>query len=117
MFQTKVVEKLRTRILYSVCFIINPAVYEIMWKNIIERGRPQMKIWRMRITRWIIKATDTHSEYVILIAFLLKQWLDERASILSFTYTGCPRRNGQNFRRVFLMLNYTDMTQNTYIQS
>ena len=31
-------------------------------------------------------------------------------------YTGCPR-NGQNFGRVFLMLNYTDITQNTYIQS
>ena len=35
----------------------------------------------------------------------------------SFVYTGCPRRNGQNFGRVFLMLNYTDITQNTYIQS
>ena len=33
------------------------------------------------------------------------------------SYTGCPRRNGQNFGRVFLMLNYTDITQNTYIQS
>jgi len=32
-------------------------------------------------------------------------------------YTGCPRRNGQNFGRVFLILNYTDITQNTYIQS
>jgi len=32
-------------------------------------------------------------------------------------YTGCPRRNGQNIGRVFLMLNYTDITQNTYIQS
>jgi len=32
-------------------------------------------------------------------------------------YTGCPRRNGQNFGRVFLMLNYTNITQNTYIQS
>ena len=32
-------------------------------------------------------------------------------------YTGCPRRNGQNFGRVFLMLNCTDITQNTYIQS
>jgi len=26
----------------------------------------------------------------------------------------CHRRNGPNFRRVFLMLNYTDITQNTY---
>jgi len=32
-------------------------------------------------------------------------------------YTGCPRRNVQNFGRVFLMLNYTDITQNTYFQS
>ena len=32
-------------------------------------------------------------------------------------YTGCRRRKGQNFGRVFLMLKYTDITQNTYIQS
>jgi len=36
---------------------------------------------------------------------------------LEVTYTECPRRNGQNFGRVFLMLNYTNITQNTYIQS
>ena len=29
-------------------------------------------------------------------------------------HTGCPRRNVQYFGRVFLMLNYTDITQNTY---
>jgi len=29
----------------------------------------------------------------------------------------CHGRNGPNFGRVFLMLNYTDITQNTYIQS
>ena len=34
-----------------------------------------------------------------------------------YIYTGCPRRKGQNLGRVFLMLNYTDITQNTYIQS
>ena len=33
------------------------------------------------------------------------------------TYTGCPRRNGQNFGGVFLMLKYTDITQNTFVQS
>jgi hypothetical protein len=32
-------------------------------------------------------------------------------------YTGCPWRNVPDFGRVFLMLNYTDITQNTYIQS
>jgi len=33
------------------------------------------------------------------------------------TYTGCHRRNGPNSGRVFLMLNYTDITQNTYVPS
>ena len=32
-------------------------------------------------------------------------------------YTGRNRRKGPDFERVFLMLNYTDITQNTYIQS
>jgi hypothetical protein len=33
------------------------------------------------------------------------------------TYTECPRRNVPDFGRVFLMLKYTDITQNTYVQS
>ena len=32
-------------------------------------------------------------------------------------YTECPRRNVKYFGSVFLMLNYTDITQNTYIKS
>ena len=32
-------------------------------------------------------------------------------------HTGCNRRNGPDFGRVFLRSNYTDITQNTYIQS
>ena len=31
-------------------------------------------------------------------------------------YTRCNRRNGSDFGRVFLRSNYTDITQNTYIQ-
>jgi hypothetical protein len=45
-----------------------------------------MTIWRMRIARWIRKATNTHSEYVTLIAFPLKQWLHEGSSMLHYTY-------------------------------
>ena len=33
------------------------------------------------------------------------------------TYTGCPRSNVPDFGRVFLMLKYTDITQNTNVQS
>ena len=32
-------------------------------------------------------------------------------------YTGCPRGNVPDFGRVFLMLKYTDINQNTYVQS
>jgi len=39
------------------------------------------------------------------------------ARILYILYTECPRRNVPDFGRVFLMLNYTDITQNTYVQS
>jgi hypothetical protein len=37
--------------------------------------------------------------------------------IYTYIYTGCPRRNVPDFGRVFLMLKYTDITQNTYIQN
>jgi hypothetical protein len=59
-------------------FSENYAIYEIMWKNLVQPDRPQMKI----------KATDTHSEYVILIAFPRQQWLPERDSMLSL-YVHC----------------------------
>ena len=79
MFQTKVVEKIKTHILCSVTFFSpeNRAVYEVMSKNTVEPGRPQMAIWRMCIACWIPKATNTHSVYVILIDFL--QWFTKAA--------------------------------------
>ena len=60
-----------------------------MWKNVVERGRPQMTIWRMRVACWVTKATDTHSEYVVLISFPLQQRLRESAGVLHYTYMVC----------------------------
>ena len=48
-----------------------------------------MTIWRMRMTWWIHKATNTDSQYVIVIAFPLQQWLHERAFMLRYTYIAC----------------------------
>ena len=70
-------------------FFFNCAVYEIMSRNIVEPGRPQMTIWRMCIACWIPEATNTHSVYVTLFDFLLKQWLHECASILCYMYIAC----------------------------
>ena len=48
----------------------NRAVCAIMWKNMVEPDVPQVDIIRrMRVACWIPKATNTHTEYVILIAF------------------------------------------------
>ena len=46
-------------------------------------------IRRMRFACLITKATDTNLEYVILTAFLLQQWLCERASRLRNTFIAC----------------------------
>jgi len=60
-----------------------------MWKNVVEPDRPQIKTWRMRIACWIPKATNTHLQYVTLIAFPLQQQLHERASVLRYTSFAC----------------------------
>jgi hypothetical protein len=61
-----------------------------MCKNVVEPDRSQMTItWRMRIACSITKATDTHSEYLILIAFPRQQWLHGRAFILRLYYIVC----------------------------
>jgi len=60
-----------------------------MWKNIVQPERPQ--VMRMRIACWIPKATDMHSEYVIITAFPLQQWLYERARKSPYMYSYIAR--------------------------
>jgi hypothetical protein len=40
----EVVEKIKSYILCSVTFLTIVSVYEIMWENIVELGRPHMTI-------------------------------------------------------------------------
>ena len=72
-----------------------------MWKNIVDSGTPQMTIRRMRIVCWIIKVTNAHSDYVIIITFPLQQWLPESASMLIYKYIACKvydcQKNCDNF--------------------
>ena len=75
----------------NISFPENRAVYEIMWKNIAERNRATDGniTRRMRIACRITKTTNTHPEYVMLIAFPQQQWLRERALMLRYTYIDC----------------------------
>ena len=71
MFQTKIVEKIKTHILCSVTFF--PKIVPL-WDNAEKYGRTRKAtedniIWRTRFACWINKATDTHSECVTFIAF------------------------------------------------
>ena len=66
----------------NLFFTENHAIYEVIWKNMVEPDGPQMTIWRVRFACWITKATNTIPEYVIITAFPRQKWLSERASVL-----------------------------------
>ena len=74
---TKVVQKIKTHFTFSKFLSVNSAVYEIMWKKCGRDGQAidDNIIRRMPFARWITMVTNTHSEYVILIAFPLQEWL------------------------------------------
>jgi len=59
MFQTKLVEKIKTHFSSKTSFE-NRALCKMTWKNMVRR---------MRIVCYIPKATNILSEYVILTAF------------------------------------------------
>ena len=68
-----------------------PFIWDNVEKYCIRAGRvtDDTVTLRMRFACWLTKATDTHSEHVILIAFPLQQWLRERALLLRYTYSAC----------------------------
>jgi hypothetical protein len=82
---TKGVSKMKIRILCSITFFQeNRVADEIMVEKpcTARQATEDNIIWRIRFACWITKATDTNSEYEILIAFPRQRWLRERASIL-----------------------------------
>jgi hypothetical protein len=54
-------------------FFENGAVYEIMWRKYVtaRQSTDDNMVWRMRFAYRTNKAMNTHSEYVILVAFPL----------------------------------------------
>jgi hypothetical protein len=51
------VEKIKTNILCSTTFFLKRAVYAMISKNLVEPGRPQVTVWRMRLACLITRAT------------------------------------------------------------
>jgi len=65
----------------------------LFWSNVAicgtaTQGTEESITRRMSFACWITKATDTHSECVMLVAFPLQQWVHEHASMLRL-YVHC----------------------------
>ena len=60
---------------YILCsiavFFENRAVYEIMWENVVEWGRPQLIVCCMLIACWLQIHTHTDCVIHIVVCFLL----------------------------------------------
>jgi hypothetical protein len=84
----KVVQKIKTHILRSITFSRKLCpLSDNVEKYVGARHATDGNITRfMRFACWITKATDTHSEYVMLITFPLQQWLHERTLLLRYAY-------------------------------
>ena len=69
-FQIKIVEEIKTDNLCEITFFFeNRGIYETMWENMIEPGRPQEKIWLIHIACCIPKAKNTSSDYEVIAVF------------------------------------------------
>ena len=89
MFQTKVVQKIKTHILGSITFFSeNRAVYE-MWENTAEEAGRRRQYEACALHAEYQGYKHRHSEYVIRIAFPLQQWLHEFATVLRYTCIAC----------------------------
>jgi hypothetical protein len=108
MFQIKVVEKIKTHILYSTTFYriscrlwgkvekyggaIENAHYVAYWINKPTRSQRHARVHANTHTHTHARThtltnARTHAEkYVILIAFPRQQWLRERVSVIRYTY-------------------------------
>ena len=87
MFQAKVVEKIRSRILCSITFFffLNRAMCKIR-ENMVDLGRPQMTIYGT-LACWITKTTDTLE--ILNTTFPQQQWLRDCTSMVHYTYIAC----------------------------
>jgi len=71
-------------------FFENLSLYKIKWKKYCRAGHITDDNTAHAHCMLDKKATNTHSEYIILVAFNLQQWLQERPSTLRYTYCTLP---------------------------
>jgi hypothetical protein len=92
MFQTAVGYQIKTLWIFSNIFFCRNTCR--LWNNMEQYCRAGQAtndntIRRMRIACWVPKATNTHSECTIIIAFPSQQWFHKRAWMLRYSACRC----------------------------
>jgi hypothetical protein len=111
-FHTKVIEKIKTHILCSITFFRKSCR---LWDNVEKYGRCRQAtdgniIRRMRFACRIIRATDTHSKYVILTAlhgkraWMLRLYAHRLSSFVKCAHFFSPDSNIPSMFRTHLFI-------------
>jgi hypothetical protein len=80
----------------------------------VEPDRPQMTVWHLRIAYWIPTTTDTHKEYVMLIAVPLNNGCTNAAqcyvtctlTVLHHSFFCCVA-SGEDYAEIVYATGYT----------
>jgi hypothetical protein len=83
-------ENKNTHFIFNYLFIRKSCLFKIMWKNIVESNRTQMKIWRMCILGYIPKSTNTqpqHTQHLLL--FHCNNGCKNASQCYIYTYFDC----------------------------
>ena len=90
MFQTKVTDKVKRDLMFNKFFHSWCRLCDNVEKYCrAGQAMGNIIVQSMRFACWIPKATDMLSEYVILIAFPLQQWLYKCTSMLHYMNIAC----------------------------
>jgi hypothetical protein len=60
-------------------------MWTVLWRRMDGQATGDSIMRHIRFACWVNKATETHSEYIIVIAFPHQQRLRERPSVLRYT--------------------------------
>jgi hypothetical protein len=92
------------------------------WPHEVWESDNSDSVYTKKLTK-SVKILYLHVEVVMYNIFscpsycIIFQFLTPLLLMWLIIQGGCPRRNVPDFGRVFLMLKYTDIAQNTYVQS
>ena len=86
-FQTNLHRKLNTYFV-CVCFFLFRK-WRRLWDNVEKYCWAEQAIGAILRGACQLHSVNPHSQYLVIIAFTLQQWLQERASVLLYIYIVC----------------------------